>query len=96
MAGLQDINPNFLGMIDAIVCTRGDQFVGTWFSTFSAYIVRMRGYLGYMDHSNWYGDMKHRDRMQQPEQMKFPYYMREWNESWWRIDDESYLPQFVV
>jgi hypothetical protein len=39
-ADLRTINPNFLGMIDQIVCTRGEIFVGTWFSTFSGYITR--------------------------------------------------------
>ncbi len=54
------MNPNMLGMLDQIVCTRGDIFVGTWFSTFSAYIIRLRGYLHYPDVANLYGDMKHR------------------------------------
>jgi len=35
-------------------------WLGTWFSTFSGYITRMRGYLGYKDSSTWYGDKKHR------------------------------------
>jgi hypothetical protein len=39
-ADLRNINPNFLGMIDQVVCTRGSIFVGTWFSTFSGYITR--------------------------------------------------------
>lgn len=60
MAGLRDINPNFLGMIDQVVCTRGDVFVGTWFSTFSGYITRMRGYLGFPDSSVRYADKGHR------------------------------------
>lgn len=59
-AELRDINPNYLGMIDQVVCTRGEVFVGTWFSTFSGYITRMRGYLGYPDRSVWYGDKTHR------------------------------------
>ena len=29
-----------------VVCSRGEMFTGTWFSTFSGYITRMRGYLG--------------------------------------------------
>lgn len=59
-AGLKDINPNYLGMIDQVICTRGSMFVGTWFSTFSGYITRMRGYLGYHDHTVYYGDKGHR------------------------------------
>jgi hypothetical protein len=60
LADLKLVNPNYLGMIDQVVCSRGNQFVGTWFSTFSGYITRMRGYLGYSDSTVWYGDKEHR------------------------------------
>ena len=33
-------------MIDTIVASRARVFVGTWFSTFSGYITRLRGYYG--------------------------------------------------
>eukprot|EP00602_Paraphysomonas_sp_CaronLab_P009442 CAMPEP_0185029864 /NCGR_PEP_ID=MMETSP1103-20130426/16460_1 /TAXON_ID=36769 /ORGANISM="Paraphysomonas bandaiensis, Strain Caron Lab Isolate" /LENGTH=543 /DNA_ID=CAMNT_0027564775 /DNA_START=130 /DNA_END=1758 /DNA_ORIENTATION=+ len=80
--GLGALNPNFLGMIDQVVASRGTVFVGTWFSTFTAYITRLRGYLGLPATSVWYGDVKHRDRFQKYEVPKFPYYMREWQEAW--------------
>ena len=35
LAGLHSVNPNYLGMIDQIICVKADLFVGTWFSTFS-------------------------------------------------------------
>ena len=38
-AGLKDLDPNFMGMIDTIVASRGRIFIGTWFSTFTGYIV---------------------------------------------------------
>jgi hypothetical protein len=60
IAGLDGINPNYLGMIDQVVCTRATIFVGTWFSTFSGYITRMRGYLGLEDKSVFYADLPHR------------------------------------
>ena len=85
-AGLDSINPNFLGMIDQVICTRGDVFIGTWFSTFTGYITRMRGYLDKSDLTVWYGDKKHMDRQQHAENIKFPFYMREWNVSWYQID----------
>jgi hypothetical protein len=56
----KDINPNYLGMLDQIICAKGGFFVGTWFSTFSGYITRMRGYMGYADNSTFYGDLAHR------------------------------------
>jgi hypothetical protein len=60
LADLKNVNPNYLGMIDQVICSRAQFFVGTWFSTFSGYITRMRGYFGYADKSVWYGDMEHR------------------------------------
>lgn len=59
-ANLSNINPNFLGMIDQVVCAKGQYFVGTWFSTFTGYITRMRGYLGFHDYTVYYGDKKRR------------------------------------
>lgn len=86
IADLKGINPNYLGMIDQVVCMRGRYFVGTWFSTFSGYITRMRGYYGYHDYSVWYADKVRRDRFHHAELPKFPFYMREWNVSWADID----------
>ena len=86
LAGLSSLNPNYLGMIDQLVCTRGNIFVGTWFSTFTGYITRMRGYMGKEDKTIYYGDKKHRDRFQKPELPMYPFYMREWNISWTNID----------
>ena len=60
LAELKGINPNYLGMIDQVVCTRGEKFVGTWFSTFTGYITRMRGYFGYPDSNTYFGDKEHR------------------------------------
>jgi hypothetical protein len=38
------INSNFFGMIDQLVASRARVFFGCWFSTFSGYINRIRGY----------------------------------------------------
>ena len=46
MAGLSELDPNFVGMIDQVVASRATVFVGTYFSSFSAYIGRMRAYHG--------------------------------------------------
>jgi hypothetical protein len=41
---LGDVNPNYYGMIDQLIASRGRTFFGCWFSTFSGYITRIRGY----------------------------------------------------
>ena len=88
-ADLKSINPNYLGMVDAIVCTRAEEFIGTWFSTFTGYITRMRGYMGFPDNKTWYGDREHRDRFQEYELPRFPFYMRENSISWFGIDEDT-------
>jgi hypothetical protein len=40
----ESIDPHYYGMIDQLVVSRGDRFFGCWFSTFSGYIMRLRGY----------------------------------------------------
>ena len=41
---LADINPNCFPMVEQVVASRSRIFVGTWLSTFSSYIARLRGY----------------------------------------------------
>ncbi|KAL7531413.1 hypothetical protein ACHAWF_003760 [Thalassiosira exigua] len=40
-AGLDELDPNLMGMIDTIIASQGRLFVGTWFSTFTGYIVSL-------------------------------------------------------
>ena len=37
--GLNELDPNLLGMVDTIVASQGRIFVGTWFPTFTGFIV---------------------------------------------------------
>ena len=39
LAGLGDLDPNYFGMIDTIISSRARAFAGTWFSTFTGYVV---------------------------------------------------------
>jgi hypothetical protein len=42
LAGLGDLDGSYMGMIDTIVASRGRTFAGTFFSTFTGFINRMR------------------------------------------------------
>ncbi|CAN0437008.1 unnamed protein product, partial [Hapterophycus canaliculatus] len=44
-AGVSELNPNLIGMLDQIVASHGRTFTGCWLSTFTAYILRLRGHL---------------------------------------------------
>jgi hypothetical protein len=41
---LGDLNVNYYGMVDQLVASRGKIFYGAFFSTFTGYIDRLRGY----------------------------------------------------
>ena len=46
---LQNVNSNYFGMIDQLVASRGETFFGCWFSTFTGFITRIRGYRSVKD-----------------------------------------------
>lgn len=46
---VQGLNPNYFGMIEQIIAARAESFHGTFYSTFSGYINRLRGYYNTRD-----------------------------------------------
>jgi len=44
LSEVEGINTNYYGMVDQLVASRGKNFFGCWFSTFTGYINRLRGY----------------------------------------------------
>jgi hypothetical protein len=88
---LRSVPSNLLGIVDTIVASRGRRFVGTWFSTFSGYIVRLRGYYSSIAAANetFYYYEKKKHVMSSPEPPSDPYYTREWPTAWVDIDDEG-------
>lgn len=51
---LQGVNTNYYGMIDQLVASRGRIFFGCWFSTFTGFITRIRGYRSVKDKLDGY------------------------------------------
>lgn len=41
---IRNVNPNYYGMLDQLIASRGTVFVGAFYSTFTGYINRLRGY----------------------------------------------------
>eukprot|EP00978_Attheya_sp_CCMP212_P036878 scaffold170273_cov47-Attheya_sp.AAC.2 len=87
-AGLGDLDPNYMGMIDTIVASRGRAFAGTWFSTFTGYIVRMRGYHGMSMQDVWYGWEERKTRAHIWPNVTTSVYAFEWPEGWVGIDGD--------
>eukprot|EP00554_Chaetoceros_debilis_P012580 CAMPEP_0194115626 /NCGR_PEP_ID=MMETSP0150-20130528/24183_1 /TAXON_ID=122233 /ORGANISM="Chaetoceros debilis, Strain MM31A-1" /LENGTH=591 /DNA_ID=CAMNT_0038806157 /DNA_START=97 /DNA_END=1868 /DNA_ORIENTATION=- len=54
-ADLGKLDGNYMGMIDTIIASRGRSFAGTFRSTFTGYINRMRGYHGMSMKDSYYG-----------------------------------------
>jgi hypothetical protein len=88
LAKLEDLDPNFIGMIDVVIASRGRQFVGTYFSSFSAFIGRLRGYHGISGKKMHYG---HLSRMNETHSWVKPhssYSAREFPVGWVAIDGD--------
>eukprot|EP00538_Stauroneis_constricta_P000684 CAMPEP_0119551132 /NCGR_PEP_ID=MMETSP1352-20130426/4475_1 /TAXON_ID=265584 /ORGANISM="Stauroneis constricta, Strain CCMP1120" /LENGTH=528 /DNA_ID=CAMNT_0007597141 /DNA_START=65 /DNA_END=1651 /DNA_ORIENTATION=+ len=93
---LGGIDKNYYGMIDQIVTSRGRTFFGCWFSTFTGYINRMRGYYADRDHmegyemglieSYYYVLAQNRDTMREFYPIKQAFYSREFPASWRYLD----------
>jgi hypothetical protein len=63
LAGLDNMDPNHMGMLDVVVASRGRAFAGTFRSTFSGYINRLRGYYGMSMNDSYFGQMKEKNMM---------------------------------
>jgi hypothetical protein len=93
---LGGINTNYYGMIDQLIASRGRVFFGCWFSTFTGYINRIRGYHA-DDHgtpgyemgvipSYYYALKQHYEILQKFWPVKKSFYAREFATSWRLID----------
>jgi hypothetical protein len=96
MANLGDLDGNYMGMIDTIVASRGRVFVGTWFSTFSGYIDRMRGYSGMSINTMYYGTLDRKDAIHTWAEPNGNYYAREWPTGWVGIDGDDWISREYV
>ena len=88
---LGDLDPYFLGMVDTIIASHGRTFAGTWFSTFSGFINRMRGYLGYSTKDSWYGWLPRKDAVREYKYPTGNYGAREWPIGWIAIDGDRVI-----
>jgi hypothetical protein len=93
---IPDLDTHYYGMMDQLVASKSRVFVGTWFSSFSGYINRLRGYYvdkhklpGYEDgslQSFYFAPAEKRDEMRTFWPSRKPFYMREFPPAWRDID----------
>ena len=84
------LNQNHIGMVEQVICANAHTFVGTPLSTFTGYITRMRGYYRDQRYKRTFYTM--RDQMyslHHQEEIKGPFWAREFSVSHKEIDDDS-------
>lgn len=86
LAGLDTLDPNWMGMIDVVVASRGRAFAGTFRSTFSGYINRLRGYYGLSMKDSWFGQLEQKTMMHEFHNVNLDTYAKEWPDAWIGID----------
>ena len=92
MAELDKIDPTLYGMIDTVVASRGTVFAGTWFSTFSGYIIRLRGYYGMSKFYSYYSWLEKKFFMHNwMDVWEGSLYAREYPVAWTGIDGDLFV-----
>ena len=77
---LKGVNPNLHGMIESIVCSRAKVFAGTYFSTFTGYIHRLRGFHG-LGEATYYHSTNYIHSLQIKKSVGHGF-SREWRNGW--------------
>ncbi|CAM9689565.1 unnamed protein product [Pylaiella littoralis] len=86
-AGVSELDPNLLGMLDQVIASHGRTFTGCWLSTFTAYILRLRGHLQKPRTSNWSYFKPKKDYHHEYRLPKKPLWVTEWPLGWEGIDE---------
>lgn len=83
-------DPNAFGMVEQIIAsaTPCRLFTGTFFSTFSGYVARLRAYYGHAADTFFYAApaAKHRVLHDTSDKVHAPFYNREWALAWNNLD----------
>ena len=103
----EGFNKNYYGMLDQRIASRGRIFFGAYFSTFTGYINRMRGYhsqkekspAGYLDgklESYFYVPLDKREEIAEYSSLRGPLWGREFPTSWRQIDFDLHESHIVA
>lgn len=94
---IDGLNTNYYGLMDQLIASRGVTFHGTYYSTFTAYINRLRGYYSIRDKEEGYekGELQsfyffpkgNKNDMKQYRSVQQPLWIREFPAAWRNIDE---------
>lgn len=96
IVGLKNIDPNWMGMIDVVVASRGRAFAGSFRSTFTGYINRLRGYYGKSMTDSYFGQLKEKLMMHEWHNVNLDTYAKEWPDAWMGIDADTTPSQDII
>jgi len=74
------LNPNLYGTAEVVICSRAKIFAGTFFSTFTGYIHRIRGYHG-LGEDSYYHSNNRLMALRNPQSVGHGF-SREWRVGW--------------
>ena len=80
----ENINPNWIGMIEQVTASYGEEFFGTFLSTFTHYILRMRGYMG--KYKSWYTNYNVYNYYQENSEKFICTWQHEYRDVWEDVD----------
>jgi GDP-fucose protein O-fucosyltransferase len=93
---LAGVNTNYFGMVDQLIASRGRTFIGTFYSTFTGYINRVRGYHSQKDKAKGYDlgainsffdiPLDHKHDMREYRSLRPPLWAREFPIGWRDLD----------
>jgi hypothetical protein len=93
---LEGVNTNYFGMVDQLIASRGRTFIGTFYSTFTGYINRVRGYHSQKDKAEGHGlgainsyfdiPLGHKHDMREYRPLRPPFWAREFPIGWRDLD----------
>ena len=91
---MKGLTPGYLEVVQQLVCARSGIFIGTFYSSFSGFVNRMRGYYSTREHGNDLGtlDSYYHSPANMKKEMRIyrsirkPFYIREFPTAWRDID----------
>lgn len=87
-----EFDPNWIPIVEQLICSRAKKFVGNKFSTLSSYVYRIRGYMDDISDKKYYINTEKYDSQKQVDFLSDNDYVASWSREYptaWKLNDES-------